>query len=456
MAVDPEKVFLQDGVSYYLTSIFRGVTPSLIYGSHRYNLSHQALFDHLYESDGLVRKIVNLYPESAYNTGFEIESDDKEIYEGILNNLGVYETFLVASKVARLKGLSCVFIGFQDGVNLTQPANLNAPIELLKAYNIQPNTDLTTETIYIGGTEIHKSRLLFFKGHESYLETIEIKTVYQSVITCIYSFLCQYRQLPKQLSRLIDKSNQVALGTWGLSNALRQDVVTKTTTNRDLIEARGEAINIGRSINSTILYDKEHEVFDNISLALGGIPELCHEIKEHLALALDYPVEVIFGNSINSLGSGSVAQLVTRMLWATQLTQWIDNHWTRNLEYLVSSLESANNLREAKVKIPLALVLSPQEKAEINKNWSDILSAIYAVYPMQYKDVKEFMEVNFQEMFIPEEVPIKIEVPIQSDPNNQTEENIDNEINDGSGIIDYLSDLLRINGETIDDIMEKL
>lgn len=427
--------------STYLTTIFRESSVSGVYN-----------YKDLYQYDNLVSLIVDTYPETAYSTGFKVVSESEEIYSTILNNLSVWEVFKRASIWARLEGISCVLLGAAGEPET--PLQPNQTIEILKIYSIPLETDITKELIRINDKEYHRSRLLFFKGKEI-LESFggEIGVKYCSVLDGLLDVLTKYREVPKLALQLIKTCNQVAIGTKGLSMGIRNDILTGSTTKRTEIQSRLQSLNEGRSVQDLILFDLENEQLTNTSLSLSGVEKQVEILENQLASRSGYPKHILFGDAqTTSLGSGEVAQLVQRMMWATQVSKWIDNNWTKGLETICTQMMTSLNLAEYKIEIPLALVLSAQEIAEINKLNTEVLEKLLALYPMELEEIKIFIEQHFESINLHDPLNVTLtrtqSQPVPSEP-------VSEEIKKDS-IIDDLNDLSNINQEEIDKTMFKI
>lgn len=429
----------------YLSNIFE---PELFTQNRSVDLTYSAI----YKYDSLISLIVDKYPNDAYNLGYEIESDSKELYEDYLNGIRVYETFRKASKYARLYGLCCAFIMFGDNEQLNLPVRPNAQPVGLKLYRLNLYQDIEQEVIQIGTTLVHRSRLLFFTGKEVFVEFgDEIKTGYTSILDGFLDEYQKYKPMAKIFNKLVNTSNQVILGTKGLSARLRADILNGTDLARRELLERAKAVNTGRSVQDIIVHDLENEEIKNISLSVAGVTEVFEKLEHLLAIRIDYPYHVIFGENVSStLGSGSNAQLIYRMMYADKLTQWIDNNWTENIEKLCEFFRFSSNLSDYEVNIPLAYVLSDDEKAEIGKKMSETLEKILTYYPMDYEQIRDFINNNFP--FDVDELQFNpaFDIPV-SVPNVPS-----TDVNTDSGLPTVLENAATITREDVDEIMEDI
>lgn len=392
----------------YLSSVFE---PELFTWD---SYSNDNYYGSLYRDD-LIKTIIDKYPNDAYNIGFTIESDSSEDYTDILNGFKTYEMFRRASKFARLYGLCCLFIMVEGDTKLDEPIRPTSRPVGLKLYRLYNYQDIDLEKIPIGSSLIHRSRLLFFTGKEVFIEVSqEVKMGYTSIIEGFIDEYNNYKPMSKTFNKLINTSNQVILGTKGLSAKLRADILNGTDlAKRELLE-RARAVNSGRSLHDIVVHDLENEAIGNVSLTLAGANEAFEKLEHLLAIRTGYPYHVIFGESVSStLGSGTNAQLIYRMMYADRVTQWIDNNWTENIETLCNQLKIVYGLADFTISIPLGYVLSDDERATICETWSKTLSEILKSYPMDYDQIMLFINDNFPGITV-EEIDDDFDAPMPS------------------------------------------
>lgn len=418
--------------SRLLSDLFRRYSPGTVTDYQR-----------LYLTDSLVRRIIDLYPESAYSTGFIIRGPQGKIYERALNSLGTWETFKRASIWARLNGLAAILI-LTTGTRLDTP--ISGTVTGLAIYPLSGDTDLTKETVIIGTDEVHKSRLLLFTGSEVLTDFGYLKVSYRPVLDGVIEVIQEFRKIPAVALKLMRTSNQVSIGTAGLSASLRSDIMSRTTTAQQQILSRLDSINAGRDISEVILYDKDNETISNTALSLSGVGDLCDILENQLAMRTDYPKTILFNrNDVSNLGSGSNAQLVTRMEWATKLATWIDTHWTAHVEKLCDLLGRSLGLGSFDVHVPLSLILSPDEQATINKAQAETLRIIHGIYPMGSNEIREYAENNMTNLMLPELASLEQAVqPPTPDPPQM------------DALSDNLTFLANINSAVVDVVMEKI
>lgn len=436
----------------YLADIFE---PEIRHPFDNYYNGYSMLY-----RDAFIRKIIDKYPNDAYNLGYKIESDDNESYTDLLNEIKVYETFRKASKYARLYGLCAIFLMVEGDEKLNLPLGIVKPVglKIFKLFNTQ---DIESELIKIGNTMVHRSRLMFFTGNEVFIDHgQEVKLGYTSIIDGFLEEYDNYKPMSKVLRKLINTSNQAILGTKGLSAKLRADILNGTDLAKKELLERAKALNTGRNIQDLIVHDLENEEMKNISLSISGVPESIDKLEHLLSIRLDYPHHVIFGDSVGStLGSGSNAQLIYRMMYADRLTQWIDNNWTENIEKICELFKNFFNLSDFEVKIPLAYVLSDDERASINKTWADTLETILKYYPMDYDQIMEFINNNFSEMTIDElnfdpsfDIPSTINIPQVQNTLTTSKQ----DVNTDATMSSILEDAAKIDQTDIDQTMEDI
>ena len=385
----------------------------------------------LYQTDTLVRRIIDTYPDSAYTIGVTINGPP--FYQRALNSLGAWEIFRQASIWARLYGLSAVLM-VTDSQRLDTPIAGN--VVKLVAYNLPNNTDLSQQTIRLGIDDIHISRLLFFTGHKNLTDFGYLKVEYQSILDGIIDVLYDFRRIPSVAMKLLRTSNQVSIGTAGLSASLRNDILTKTNTAQQQLLSRLDSLNAGRDISEVLLYDKDNEAISNTSLSLAGVDSLYNILENQLAIRTDYPMTILFNrNDVNSLGNGSNAQLITRMDWASKLSTWIDNNWVEPLEKLCRVIGRSLALGSFDISVPMGLIISPDELAAINKTQAETLAIINQIYPMDSSGIQQYVEANFTNFTLPSTTP-----PTPT----------------ADSLLDDLSRLANVNSAAVDTVMQRI
>lgn len=138
----------------------------------------------LYYSDWAAKKIINIPVEDMLREGWNFEgvSDDQSAELVTLQDaLGVPEKFKQAMRLERLIGGCAILMGIDDGsATADQPVNYAALRKgCLKFLNVIPRTRITNTTLdydplsptygepmtyWINGVQIHRDRLILFKG----------------------------------------------------------------------------------------------------------------------------------------------------------------------------------------------------------------------------------------------------------------------------------------------------
>lgn len=346
--------------SNYLINTFTGLQGYLSSSTDQ-----SVSLESLYASNGLVQKIIDTYPLDAYNLGFKLIGASAERETEFLNQLGCYEVFKLASISARITGIAAVLIGYADNLPLEMPSRPNSPIRWLKAYQIDDNEPDDNGTILLGESRCHISRLLLFYGRRTFKKGTKGNLIEtgEPVLKGVEELLTMYIKNIPYLPALIRLSNQVSLGTKGLAAAIKKDVITKTDVARQEILLRLQSLNLGRDVSNILAYDLEGEEVTVTSLSLNGITELMTETELALSFHLNYPRSKLFdrGSSVG-LTTSTNAQIINRLQWATSLTSWIDNNWTKPLESLIKALGFTST-----IEIPLAIQLTEIEQAELDK-----------------------------------------------------------------------------------------
>jgi phage-related protein (TIGR01555 family) len=138
----------------------------------------------LYYSDWAAKKIINIPVEDMLREGWQYEgvSDDQDAaLETLQDALSVPEKFKQAMRLERLIGGCAILMGIDDGAaGADQPVNYAALRKgCLKFLNVIPRTRITNTTLdydplsptygepmtyWVNGEQIHRDRLILFKG----------------------------------------------------------------------------------------------------------------------------------------------------------------------------------------------------------------------------------------------------------------------------------------------------
>lgn len=138
----------------------------------------------LYYSDWAAKKIINIPVEDMLREGWQFEgvSDDQSAaLETLQDALSVPEKFKQAMRLERLIGGCAILMGIDDGAaTADQPVNYAALRKgCLKFLNVIPRTRITNTTLdydplsptygepmtyWVNGVQIHRDRLILFKG----------------------------------------------------------------------------------------------------------------------------------------------------------------------------------------------------------------------------------------------------------------------------------------------------
>lgn len=321
----------------------------------------------LYNNSKTIAKIVTRYPELARSTGYVYK--DSSIIERNLPN--VLEMFYNASIEARLYGwCNCLMITESGGNDYTKPYKLGDRVlgyetnyieyERKNDYYIPLKFGSVSEEDLARMSQVHYTRLLFFYGDRTLRRGVNLYNddKYQSLIQSTIVDFRNYIMSIENARRVLGNASYLLLGIDNLGTLLR------TTQGRDQLLSRLLSINVNRSANRAIAFDKQNESLSFISQTLAGFKDIIEETRFALVASSNLPYAELFGDTRgNSLGTGVNNQLVQRYLLAEKTKTFVENNWVDN--YLTYLSRKYNNT--GTIEIPLQVTLTQLEKAELEE-----------------------------------------------------------------------------------------
>jgi len=331
----------------------------------------------LYTDDDICARIIEELPRDALRSGFSIKLNADEVADATTVSRSLDDAFkdLHAARAlrqawiwGRLYGFGCVFVGADDGQDVSQPLNLDK-VRTCTFLNVLRRTQLQAETWYedirspkfgqaetyrlivppqarrastststrsqsgvrvaplrtgsYGDIIVHESRLLQFRG----------------VTTARYAVLSGQFWDDSVLQRVIEAVRQSS-AAWLSTSHLMTDAsqgVIKLQNLMQLLSSGGEALlrkrmqlfDMGRSVARAVMLDAEKESFERVATSFQGIPDLLDRFMMRIASAAHMPVTILFGRSpagMNATGESDVRA-------------WYDQVAAERVEELVPNIE---------------------------------------------------------------------------------------------------------------------
>ena len=355
--------------------------------------------EHIYASDKMARKIVDIPVETALRNKFRVEvegMDENQIqdfneelfYE--LERLNLLDNLEHGLKWGRTYGEGYLILGINDGEkNLENPLNLArikdisysqilTPRELSP---IMPTLDPTSKNylrpnfyrlVTFGGqithTQIHYSRVIRMRG-ESLTRFLFIRNGYRdnSVLQPIREFLVAYSEMVHSLNTMIVENSITVYKMKDLAG-LMQGGLSQFILNRLKI------IDRAKGLFKSVPIDSDKEEIERKGGNYGGVGELVESIRKELAARVNIPQSILF-NDQDSAGSISVGgkSEQERSNWQEKVENYQNNEIGPVLKEILKIVLSSKGCKlsakvpdpdKMKIKFNSARTRSLEEEAE--------------------------------------------------------------------------------------------
>lgn len=313
--------------------------------------------EQLFNSNGLIRKIITKYPENARGIGYKIVNKDGVCINE--NDPIVLEGFYDSTIYARLYGYACLAFNFLK----SKPEDEISIGLKIDTFSISTNVTEMGDFYYINGVKYHKSKVFIFRGDRKfrYFDPNNHDTEFyknQSVLQTIYHSFRRLLKTTDSTRYIVDNLSYLLVGITNLTS------LNNTDAGKTILSQKMLALNRERSIDKIISFDLSKEEVSFINQSLSGLDEVLNQFKILLASETNYPYEQLFENGSGvGIGSGIQNQLVSRFLWQENVNKWIFNNWKSNYELLKNRIFG----EEYKLEIPFEVQLTITEKAELEK-----------------------------------------------------------------------------------------
>lgn len=282
--------------------------------------------EEMWRGDDIAARIVEVVPDEAMRTGYDLIVGDKVLAEDLLGEheeLKVDETFRYAKKVERAFGGSAIFPVINDSCeDMRMPLNENRitkiqhlqvfePRELMPCryyenplkpkygepmtYRLFPRSRGLTSG-ELNGVEIHESRLIIFPGLRVTRSQVSSSGFGDSVLNRCYAILRDYNISWASATALLHDFAQAAFKIKGLAQLIAQD-------RDDVIRARIQAVELARSTIRAVMMDAEEE-FERKSTPTAGLAELLTAALTRVAMTADMPIVRLAGTSPAGFSTG--------------------------------------------------------------------------------------------------------------------------------------------------------
>lgn len=303
---------------------FKGRDKSMSTKASTIEFLQQEELEGLY-GEWLPRRIVDIYAEQATRKGFKVlfggEGADAEEVAGIeqcIEDLGILDALMHASKNARLYGGAAILMYIDDGRRADQPVdkkNIRSieGLEVLDRYQIAPMIneenlfDYSKATYYqiISGDliqqpnllKIHKDRILRFDG--DWLPYRIRQRNYgwgMSSLQTVYDSFKHYWTGLHSAATLLGEFDIFVHKIRGLSQMLAAGK-EKEVKDRLILNDMSKSVYRGYAI------DAEREELEFLGRNFGGVGEILEKCRKDVIGASKIPHTILFGESPGGLGA---------------------------------------------------------------------------------------------------------------------------------------------------------
>lgn len=290
----------------------------------RYMISqNRMLLSYLYVEIGIVQTLIDQPVDDALNKLPEIVSEqlknkpeDIETVRQFIQEKGWFETFKQAEKWKRLYGGSGLFINTPQNPQSEfriDRLNQNTPIELyaldrwelnykvsgaITPENMNVSQPMTDVPYDIYGEQVHKSRVLPFKGKEApSILKLQLMGWGMSEVERLLRSLNSFLKNQDVIFELLDEAKVDVFKINGFTEAL----MTSEGTNN--ITKQVQLVNQLKNYLNALVMDKEDE-FDQKSMTFAGLADMHTQNRQAIAADLKMPVTKLWGVSAAGFNSG--------------------------------------------------------------------------------------------------------------------------------------------------------
>lgn len=294
-----------------------------------WNRHDELFFEHLYASDGLAARIVNLLPEEACRKSWSyrgVSKDQSQVYLKRLKTLSSREKLVEAWKQARKYGGSAILYLTRGSSRMDEPMldseevtglqvlgrfELQADFSSIDMNPLSPHFRLPTKyrlnllqdaASSLNSLVIHISRLELFHGAKL-PRRLFIQNGYwhDSVLTKPYNSLRNFQTSNDAAAAILQDLN---VGVFKMRNLAELVAAGK----EDQIRERIELANYSKSVIRSLIID-ESETYEEKSRTVTGMPELLRAAADNLVAQTDIPHTKLLGESpvgSNATGNSTV------------------------------------------------------------------------------------------------------------------------------------------------------
>lgn len=346
--------------------------------STNYEVLSREVLSSMYRSDGIVRKVVDIFVTESLRSFIEVNNEVlKE-----LERLSFKNRLSDALKDARLFGGSLLVAFVDDGRSLIEELDYTAVEKVVhfRSYDRYQVTydraDVVTDyldksfgepllyTIQpVGGQsfQVHKSRVWRFKGNRlPDLDTYRNFGWDDSVVQSIYEAV---RNLGNTMNSCAEIVQEFIIGVLHV-----QDFIGMISAQGySELESRLENLRLKRSTANLIVVDADKEKYEKISSSVSGLPELWDRFSEIISATTDIPLTKLLGKSPSGLGATGRHEEIN---WNNKVEEYRQDNIKPVLDWVINLLKAQKSLNLSEEDFewtfnPLSIA-DPEDKAKVN------------------------------------------------------------------------------------------
>jgi phage-related protein (TIGR01555 family) len=339
-----------DGLENMLTGLGVEGKDKRTGGTYKQKRYSQGQLEIFHDSSDIAKVVVNKVPELGTKKWINHKIDKDQGGIELANKfvdederLKTKQKFAKAWKWARLYGGSGIYISVNDGLEPSEPLNVNRiqrvnSLTVLHKFELQrgrlnmdiddPNFGLPeyytiSGRVTQGVPEIHHSRILRFEGEELSQQGFERNDYWNdSSLTIIHDIARDYDSAYNSILHALQDFDIDILKLRDLADICASD-------DDDLIKSRLRLMQLSKSIMSSIVIDAEGESFEKLQRQFQNVDKMLEKADKRLQLATGLPHTVLFGegatgglggkgeteqNTLNDLVSGEQDKALSQNL----------------------------------------------------------------------------------------------------------------------------------------------
>lgn len=364
------------------------------YGSYKRSvrISDMELRD-LYHHHDLTKRIIDIRPKAMFREGFRVEiKDDTDAAKDVnqeIQKRGIRGLFVRGMIWGSLYGGCLLIAGIDDGKDMSEPLDPDAPIRTIRYFLLLDKRYLTPNSWYedpeaekyqevetyrvmtptgvLLESVIHESRCIRFGGALTDDQERKQNNGWDySQLQHIYDACRDGEANWKATNHLLSDASQAVFKIKGFINALA------TPGGSATMQTRMELLDMARSVARSVILDADHnESFERVATSFAGVADVLDRSMMRTASAARIPVTILYGRSaagMNATGDGDFRAFYDDL--KGERTQEVDPDLRKVMEWIMRAADGptqGNVPEEWEICYPKLWQSTPLEAAQISK-----------------------------------------------------------------------------------------